>query len=230
MRFDIRSQIVLLLMMATCASLNTNIYIETGLILIVSLLQRACGKGVFMPKLLLIYFLFLVIQYVLFPVLPETVVMLLSMLVINVRSFFPVLMSIALIYKTTKVSQMTAALSKMHIPKNAVITVAIAIRYIPSLGEEWRHIRDAMRVRQVTAHIHNPFSRLAKKFECYLVPLFLSAIKTADELSAAAVTRGIENPGEFTCRSYRQMGIADYMLIWGSVAAMAGCAILRYAI
>lgn len=228
MRFDIRAQIVLLLMMATCASLNTNVFVETGLVLALALLQVLSGRGVFMPKLLLTYFVFLAIQYALFPLLPELAVMLLSMLVINIRSFFPVIMCLVLIYKTTKVSQMTAAITRMHIPKNATITIAIAVRYIPSMAEEWRHIRDAMRVRRVTAGVRKPFLKFAKVFECYLTPLFLSAIKTSDELSAAAVTRGIENPGTPTCRSYRAMGLADYLLMGASVAAMAACVWWRY--
>lgn len=228
MRFDIRSQIVFLLMMATCASLNNNIYIEIGMILFIAAIQIMSGPSVFMPRLLSIYFIFLVVQYLLFPVLPNIIVMLLSMLVVNVRSFFPVLMCLAFIYKTTKVSQMTAALSKMNIPKSGVITIAIAIRYIPTLGEEWRHIREAMHVRNVTANIRNPFKKITKGFECYIVPLFMSAIKTSDELSAAAITRGIENPGKFSCRNYRAMQFADYFLIFVSCASTVCCIILRY--
>ena len=40
---------------------------------------------------------------------------------------------------------------------------------------------------------------LEKKLECKIVPLIMSATKTADELSAAAITRGIENPVKKTC-------------------------------
>lgn len=228
MQFDIRTKIVLLLMMATCASLNTNIYVETGLVLALALLQLLSGKGVFIAKLLLTYFAFVAIQYALFPILPETAVMLLSMLVINVRSFFPVIMCIVLICKTTKVSQLTAAITRMKMPKNVTITVAIAVRYIPSLAEEWQHIRDAMRVRRLTDGLHNPILKLVRVFECYLTPLFVSAINTSDELSAAAVTRGIENPGTPTCRNFCPMGLADYLLIGVSVMVLAACVWFRY--
>lgn len=230
MRFDIRALIVLLLLTATCSSLNTNIYLESGIILALALLQLLSGRGVCMPKLLAAYGLFVGIQYALFPLMPEMAVMLLSMLVVNVRSFFPVVMCLVLIYKTTRVSQLTAALTKLHVPKNATITIAIAIRYIPSLIEEWRHIRDAMRVRRVTAGIANPFKKIAQTAECYLVPLFLCAIKTSDELSAAAVTRGIENPCEPTCRSYRAMGPSDAVLIGAAGAVTLVCAVMRYAL
>lgn len=105
MILDIRTYFIILLLSATCASLNTNIWIEVCLILLLSILQIVSGKKAFMPKLLLLYIVLLVFQFVIIPVSPEIVIMLLSMFVVNLRGFFPVIMCIVLIYKTTMVSQ-----------------------------------------------------------------------------------------------------------------------------
>lgn len=228
MRFDVRTYLVILVSAATCASLNTDIYVEFGIIAALFILQLASGKGVCMPRLIAVYIAMLIIQFVVFPIAPELLTMVLSMFVVNVRGFFPTIMCIVLIYKTTQVSQLSATMAKMKIPKSVTITVAITIRYIPTLIEEWRHIREAMSVRRVTAGIRNPFVRIAKSCECYLIPLFMSAIRTSDELSAAAITRGIDNPAMPTCRKYRPMGTIDFLAIMIAVVTVGACAWLRY--
>lgn len=213
MRLDVRTYLLIVVLSATCSALNTNIWVELGIILALALLELASVPGSFTPRILLAYGVMLLIQFVLFPLLPETAVMLLSLPAVSIRSFFPTIMGIVLLYKNTRVSQMTATFSKMHIPKGFTITLAVAVRYIPTLKEEWQHIRDAMRMRNVTRGIRNPFRRIGQKAECYLVPLFVSSLKTADELSAAAITRGIDDPASPTCRNYRPMSLRDYVVI-----------------
>lgn len=230
MILDIRTYFIILLLSATCASLNTNIWIEVCLILLLSILQIVSGKKAFMPKLLLLYIVLLVFQFVIIPVSPEIVIMLLSMFVVNLRGFFPVIMCIVLIYKTTMVSQLIATMTKMKVSKGVVITVAITTRYIPTLIEEWRHIREAMSVRRVTSGIRNPLKKIGKGLECYLVPFFMQALKTSDELSASAITRGIDNPAIPTCRQYRPMGIIDYAVILIAITMTVLCIIARYVI
>ncbi len=228
MKLDIRTYLILTVLSATCTSLNTDIRIEIGIMALLGGLQCLSGPGVFMPKLVIAYGIMVLIQYALFPMLPELLVMLLSMLVVNIRSFFPVIMCLVLLYKNSRVSQMTATFTKMGVPKNVTVTVAVAVRYIPTLKEEWLHIRDAMRMRQVTAGIRNPFRRLACLTECYLAPMFVSCLKTADELSAAAVTRGIDATNMPSCRNYRAMGFADVFLIFCAILLTFFCAWNRY--
>ena len=228
MKLDVRTYIILTVLSATCASLNTDIRVETGIMLSLFLLQLLSGRGVFMPKLALTYVIFVLTEYVLLPVLPEAADMILSMFVVNVRNFFPVLVCIVLLYKNTRVSEMSASLTQMGISRKVTVPVAVAIRYIPTLKEEWEYIRDAMRMRSITAGITNPFKRIACKFECYLVPLFVSSLKSSDELAAAAVSRGIENPAKPSCRNYRPMGMRDYVTIVLALAVTVMCFLQRY--
>ena len=55
-------------------------------------------------------------------------------------------MCIVLLYKNTRVSEMTASFTRMGVSRKVTVPVAVAIRYIPTLKEEWLHIRDAMRI------------------------------------------------------------------------------------
>ena len=61
------------------------------------------------------------------------------------------------------------------------------LRFVTSLlfQKRVRHIKDAMKLQRIP---------MGRKVECYLVPIMLSATKTAEELSAAATVRGIDNP------------------------------------
>jgi len=48
--------------------------------------------------------------------------------------------------------------------------------------------------------------------ECIYVPLLLSASKTADELTIACVTRGIENPNPRTCLENIRFRLCDFIV------------------
>ena len=140
MKLDVRTYILLTLLSATWATMNSNIYVELLIMAGLTVLQVFSRKGSFMPGILLTYALFCGVQYVLSPVVPETVEMILSMFVVNIRSFFPVVMCIVLLYKNTRVSEMTASFTRMGVSRKVTVPVAVAIRYIPTLKEEWLHI------------------------------------------------------------------------------------------
>ena len=79
---------------------------------------------------------------------------------------------------------------KLRLPQNLITAISVTLRYFPAISEEVRHITDAMKLQRIPA---------GRKIECYLVPIMLSATKTAEELSAAAVVRGIDSPNKKTC-------------------------------
>ncbi|MCG8499990.1 MAG: energy-coupling factor transporter transmembrane protein EcfT, partial [Firmicutes bacterium] len=50
-----------------------------------------------------------------------------------------------------------------------------------------------------------------EKIECLVVPLIISAAGTAEELAAAAVTRGIDNPVKKTSAVDIRFSFIDYI-------------------
>ena len=83
------------------------------------------------------------------------------------------------------------------------------IRYFPTIGEDWRYIKDVMRMRDVSPTLAGFVKQPVMTVECIYVPLLSAASKTADELSIAALTRGIENPHPRTCLVQTQFRFAD---------------------
>ena len=58
---------------------------------------------------------------------------------------YPCGMLSGIVISTTKVSEFLSAMNRVHAPKNLVIPLAVMLRYIPTIQEDWRFIKDAMR-------------------------------------------------------------------------------------
>lgn len=99
-----------------------------------------------------------------------------------------------IVLTTTKVNEFLSAMNRVHAPKKLVIPMAVMLRYIPTIQEDWRYIKDAMRMRDVSPSLASFLAHPGMTVECIYVPLLMAASKAADDLSVASVTRGIENP------------------------------------
>lgn len=118
----------------------------------------------------------------------------------------------AIIIKSTKISEFLSGMNKLHFPKSFTITLAIMLRYIPTIKEDWHFIKDAMRLRDVAPSLVNFIREPMLTIECVYAPLLLAASKAADELTIASVTRGIENPIPRTSYVHIYFGIADAII------------------
>ena len=104
-------------------------------------------------------------------------------------------------------------MNRMHVSQKIVIPLAVMIRYIPTIREDWRYIKDAMRMRDVSPSVKGFLTRPAMTVECIYVPLMIAASNAADELTIACVTRGIENPGRRTCITDIRFGLWDAVML-----------------
>lgn len=117
-----------------------------------------------------------------------------NFIVIAVSSFFlrfvPGIMMGYLTVKTTTVSEFIAAMERLHMPKQVVIPMAVIFRFFPTIFEEGHAINDAMRMRG----IRFGGGKASAMLEYRLVPLVVCTVKIGEELSAAALTRGLGGP------------------------------------
>ncbi len=116
------------------------------------------------------------------------------------------------VLSTTKVNEFLSAMNKAHISKKVVIPFAVMLRYFHAIREDWHYIKDAMRLRDVSPSFKGFIKNLGMTIECLYVPLLMAASKAADELSIAAVTRGIENPRPRTCLVGIRFHIRDILI------------------
>lgn len=118
----------------------------------------------------------------------------LSFMVLAVSSimtrFAPGIMTGAYLISSTSVSEFIGAMEQMHITEKIIIPLSVIFRFFPTIGEEYQAIRDAMKMRNIRFGGRNPFLMI----EYRLIPLMVSVVKISDELSAAALTRGLGAP------------------------------------
>ena len=132
-----------------------------------------------------------------------------------------------LIITTTKVNEFLSAMQKLHIPKHIVIPIAVMLRYLPTIREDWSYIKDAMKMRDVAPNLKNLFMNPLMCIECIYTPLMMTASKTADELTIASITRGIENPKKRSCVTIIKFGAYDAVLVFAAISFLAYVFLLR---
>ena len=204
-RIDPRTEL-LLLVMANIAAFTYSLW-WMEFVIVASLYILLVYAGCIRPgtKWLSLYAGLLIIQYGLIPVMPQFLVIMFSILTVYLRRLFPCILVGVLIVNTTPVRYIIIALRKWHIPQKLIIPLSITLRYFPAIKEEHRYIRDAIKLKKKT--------NLAKRIEYTIVSFLMSATSTADELSAAAITRGIENPIKKTCIVDLRFHVKDYICL-----------------
>lgn len=114
-----------------------------------------------------------------------------------------------IITRTISVSDLLTALEKLRLPRTVILPLAVALRFLPTIGYETSCIRDTMKMRNIPL---TPFGFLKAPCvmtEYLLLPLLTRCLKIAEELSAAAVVRGIERPGQRGSYTVISLGKSD---------------------
>jgi energy-coupling factor transport system permease protein len=136
---------------------------------------------------------------------------LVAMIMVCFRKIAPTLFFAGGMIATTKVGELVSAMQKLRIPKPVVITFAVTLRFFPTAKEEFAAIRDAMRLRGIGLSVGNMLTRPLTVMECVLIPMMMRCATIAEELSAAAVTRGIESGGKRGSINELRMRAPDYL-------------------
>lgn len=118
---------------------------------------------------------------------------------------------------TTAVSEFVAAMERMHVPQKIIIPVSVVFRFFPTVKEEYAAIRDAMKMRGITT-VREPM----KMLEYRVVPLMMSLAKIGEELSAAALTRGLGAPQARTNICVIGFGPLDFILCFIAIMGWVG--------
>ncbi|MBR0484435.1 MAG: energy-coupling factor transporter transmembrane protein EcfT [Oscillospiraceae bacterium] len=119
--------------------------------------------------------------------LPETVRYIVTLFAVFIIRISPGMIMGAYIFSSTTVSEFMAAMQKMHVPNQISIPLSVMFRFFPTVMEEFESINHAMAMRDIRFGGKNAM----KIIEYKLVPLMICSVKIGNELSAAALTRGL---------------------------------------
>lgn len=121
-----------------------------------------------------------------------------SMLALSLYIITKILPTVILaryIVKSTKVSEFLTAMNKMHVSDKITIPISVIFRFFLTVVEESRAINDAMRMRGIEMGAN----KASEAIEYRMVPLIASCSIIGEELSAAAMTRGLDVGKKRSC-------------------------------
>ena len=227
LRLDPRTKLIAMLAMAAAVALAPSVTYEAALTVLAVAFGTLLGRWRVSVAMLLLYAMMLAaVQFV--PQLKDVALRtMLSSFALLVRKVFACSLMAYATVATTHVNELMSVLAKVGTPRAVAIPVAVALRYLPAVREDWGFIRDAMRMRGV---LPSPLGFLRvpmRTIDCIYAPLLMSASRASDELAMAAVARGIENPAQRTCYLHISMGVVDYVVLAAFLAAIAGTLVLR---
>lgn len=140
---------------------------------------------------------------------PYLISMILGLIVELIFRFFPVFMFGYYIIKSTKPNEFISAMNLWHVPEAFIIPVSVVFRFVPTLAEENKSISNAMRMREIRFGTKKFLKNPSMILEYRLVPLMMSVAKIGEELSAAALSRGLGGLKKRTCMVELRFGIWD---------------------
>lgn len=126
-----------------------------------------------------------------------------------VVQFMPSFITAWYVIRTTNTDEFMAAMQKMHVPDGITISLAVVMRLFPTIKEEYASIQAAMKMRGIMLGGGN----VGKMVEYRMIPLLFSCVNIGDELSAAAVTRGLGGKVRRTSVVELKLTTADYILM-----------------
>lgn len=219
--FDPRTKIILLIISMIAATTAPSLDYECAFILLIAGVGLLCkkirysltGTAVFMA---LYFFTTIYLENV-----TGTVSTMFTAWLSLVFKVYPCGMLAGIAVSTTRVNEFLSAMNKAHISQKIVIPLAVMLRYMPTIREDWHFIKDAMRLRDVSPSVKGLLTHPKMTVECLYSPLLMAASKAADELAIASVTRGIENPNPRTCLVQIRFRLQDILVIVCFAAMMA---------
>lgn len=201
-KFDLRTKLMLLLVVNLFLLLSHALVFELVLVFGCLLLITIDGQPKSALHFLIVFFIMLGIDRLITPRMSGFAFTLVSFVTVALRKFLPCFILGKWILTKTEVSEFVAVMWKLRLPQTAIIPLSVVFRYFPTIKEEWTSIRAAMKMRGI--HV---------SLEYIMVPLLMSAVTVSEELSAAALCRGLDNPGAHTSLVQVKFGHYD-IAVW----------------
>ena len=132
------------------------------------------------------------------PVVHSAFFSVIGILAFIVQRIIPFMLLGTVIQKQKNISEITMALERMRLPRGIILSIAVMVRYFPSIKDDFFIIIDSMKLKGLYTSKRAALIHPIRTMEFVLVPMLFKSLKTAEELSCAALVKGIENTGHKT--------------------------------
>lgn len=214
-RLDPRAKLYLLLLGNLTLFLHISLTTEIILVGFYISLFFLAGKTKSGLRMGLIYGVLVSIDLWVIPIADALLLNMLSLLSVGIRMMLPCIISGAYAFSTTTVGEMVCGLRKLKVPESIIIPTVTVIRFFPTISEDYRQIRNAMALRGIAVGKLALLRQPMQSLEYILIPLLMNSNNVAQDLSVAALTKGIGLPGQHTSMVELKMTVLDwsYMVI-----------------
>ena len=199
MTLDPRTKLLILSITGISVFLNESIIIECLFTAIPIFLLLQAKEFQTALKYGILFIILLMLQMFVILKLPIMIGGVIYIFDVYIRKLIPCFMLGTFLIRTTKVSAFLAALSRLPLSKGFTIALSVTLRYFPTMAEEWNYIKDAMALRGITISFVGFLRHPVRIMEYVYVPMLVSASKISDEITQAAITRGIDHVGRRSC-------------------------------
>lgn len=149
-------------------------------------------------RLTVTYLVLVLLDLTLVPVAEGILATWISLLAVAVRMMYPCIVTGVYAFATTGVSEFVCALRKMRVPEIVIIPCMVVIRFFPTIREDYVQIRNAMKFRGGSQGKTNVLLHPMQNLEYVLIPLLMNSNNVSQDLSVAALTKGIGMEGVHT--------------------------------
>ena len=215
LRLDPRAKLYLLLLGNLTLFLHVSLTTEIILVALLLSLYFLAGKIKSGIRMTAVYTVLVGIDLFVIPVAEGVLLNFLSLLSVGIRMMLPCVISGGYAFSTTTVGEMVCGLRKLCVPETIIIPSVTVIRFFPTIAEDYRQIRNAMALRGIT--YPNPMEAL----EYILIPLLMNSNNVAQDLSVAAMTKGISLPGQHTSMIELKMAWQDWFFMFACTMPFA---------
>ncbi len=210
MALDPRAKLYLLLLSNLLLFFHVGMIVEVVVVTVLLITLCAAGRYVAGVRMAVIYVLLLAGTWISLTA-DNMWLHMLGLLSVGLRMIMPCLIAGVYAFTTTSVSEFVCVMRRMRVPETLIIPCVVCIRFFPTIRLNYRRIRRAMALRGIA---REPFALVchpARTLEYILMPLLMNATSVAQDLSIAALTKGLGLDNTHTCMTQIRMRLIDWL-------------------
>lgn len=127
--------------------------------------------------------------------------------------YFTIIPAVFTFMTTTDPSEFAASLNGIGVSYNIAYSVAIALRYIPDIQDEFHRIQNAQQARGIEMSSKAKLTERIKRTSSIIFPLLFSTMERIDVVSNAMELRGFGKKKKRTWYMAKKLTAADYLVL-----------------
>lgn len=212
--------VLIIVFLCTFTGLSVNKPISSHLLLCICVLYALSAKAY--KECMMYSFIYIVIAVLMYGIayIPNTNLMLMIVSLSYIAQKFIIMMIMAaFLKKRTSLPYIISAMQVVKCPNAVAIPFIVLLRYIPTVTEDYRCLKDSLKIRGISVSAVQFFIHPIRTLEFLIVPILLRSVRVAEELSASLLLRGIEAFKDRTNLYPLQFKTIDYVYICSALVS-----------